>query len=309
MTCRDRPPSSQFIQNPWIPWISWFKFHFKGESLVLTRHPCALPPFSFDKAGISRDGHGVTQSPPVRVFSDRTEACRELAAEVDRLIRSLNAGGRTAVLGLATGRTPLPFYAELIRRHREEGLSFARVVTFNLDEYLGLPREHVESYWAFMHRELFDHIDIAPENIHLPLGTVPAEELAAHCAAYEETIRAHGGIDFQLLGIGRTGHIGFNEPGSPRDSRTREVELDEITRQDAAPAFGGIGQVPHSAISMGCGTILEARRIALLAWGEAKAEIVREALCGPVTDQVSASFLQEHPDATFYLDRGAASRL
>jgi glucosamine-6-phosphate deaminase len=134
-------------------------------------------------------------------------------------------------------------------------------------------------------------------------------EIAAHCAAYEERIRAAGGLDFQLLGIGRTGHIGFNEPGSARDSRTRRIHLDEVTRQDAAAAFGGLEQVPTHAITMGCGTILEARRIVLLAWGEKKASIVREALCGPVTDQVSASFLQEHPDASFYLDRGAATAL
>lgn len=249
----------------------------------------------------------MTQSVPVRVFARREEACRALAAEVAGLIRDINAEGRPAVLGLATGRTPLPFYAELIRLHREEGLSFARVITFNLDEYLGLDREHPESYWRFMHRELFDHLDIPAGNVHIPDGT--AADIPAHCSAYEAAIRDAGGLDFQLLGIGRTGHIGFNEPGSPKDSRTRLVHLDEITRQDAAPAFGGIDQVPTHAITMGCGTILEARKIALLAWGEAKASIVREALVGPVTDQVSASFLQEHADATFYLDQEAASRL
>jgi glucosamine-6-phosphate deaminase len=138
---------------------------------------------------------------------------------------------------------------------------------------------------------------------------VVPDQLAAHCAAYEDSIRAAGGIDFQLLGIGRTGHIGFNEPGSPRDSRTREIELDPITRQDAAPSFGGLDQVPTHAISMGCGTILEARKIALLAWGRGKAEIVKEALTGPISDRVSASFLQEHGDATFYLDAEAGSAL
>lgn len=251
----------------------------------------------------------MTDSLPVRVFADRTEASRTLALEVAALVRAINDSGRCAVLGLATGRTPLPFYAELIRLHEQGELSFAQVITFNLDEYLGLTGEHPESYRAFMSRELFDHVDIPAGNIHIPDGTVAPEDLSAHCAAYETAIRNAGGIDFQLLGIGRTGHIGFNEPGSPRDSRTRQVELDPITRQDAAPAFGGLEHVPEHAISMGCGTILEARKIALLAWGKAKATIVHEALTGPVTDQVSASFLQEHADATFYLDAEAGSEL
>jgi glucosamine-6-phosphate deaminase len=251
----------------------------------------------------------MTESPPARVFADSTEACRILAAEVVGQVAAVQATGRPAVLGLATGRTPLPFYAELIRLHRAGKLSFARILTFNLDEYLGLPAGHPESYHSFMRRELFDHVDIPAENVHIPDGMVAPEQLAAHCAAYEEAIRAAGGIDFQLLGIGRTGHIGFNEPGSPRDSRTRRVELDPITRQDAAPSFGGLDQVPTHAISMGCGTILEARKIALLAWGSAKAAIVKEALTGPVSDRVSASFLQEHPDATFYLDTAAGAAL
>ncbi len=246
-------------------------------------------------------------SPACRVFDSPDAAARELAAELSQLIRARAAEGRQAVLGLATGNTPLPFYRELIRLHREAGLSFANVVSFNLDEYLGLPRDHPESYWSFMHRNLFDHIDLPAANINLPCGTIADREIPPHCAAYEEGIRAAGGLDFQLLGIGRTGHIGFNEPGSPKDSRTRRIHLDAITRQDAAPAFGGLENVPTHAITMGCGTILEARRIVLLAWGQPKAAIVREALHGPVTDQVSASFLQAHPHATFYLDRRAAS--
>jgi glucosamine-6-phosphate deaminase len=248
----------------------------------------------------------MTRTLSARVFPDREDACITLATEVAALIGEINTTGRDAVLGLATGRTPLPFYAELIRLHREEGLSFRKVVTFNLDEYLGLPAEHPESYRSFMQRGFFDHIDIVPGKTHIPSGDLEAGEIQEHCAGYERAIQQAGGIDFQLLGIGRTGHIGFNEPGSPRDSRTRVVELDELTRRDAAAAFGGLAQVPQRAISMGCGTILEARRIALLAWGEAKAEIVRVAMQGPVTDQVSASFLQEHADATFYLDRAAA---
>jgi glucosamine-6-phosphate deaminase len=251
----------------------------------------------------------MTESPPARIFADPADACRTLAAELVELVTAINASGRPAVLGLATGRTPLPFYTELIRLHRAGELSFAKVITFNLDEYLGLPAAHPESYHSFMRRELFDHVDIPAENVHIPDGMVAPENLAAHCAAYEDAIRTAGGIDFQLLGIGRTGHIGFNEPGSPRDSRTREIELAPITRQDAAPSFGGLDQVPTHAISMGCGTILEARKIALLAWGSGKAAIVKEALTGPISDRVSASFLQEHGDATFYLDAEAGSAL
>ncbi|MGB0775012.1 MAG: 6-phosphogluconolactonase, partial [Akkermansiaceae bacterium] len=193
--------------------------------------------------------------------------------------------------------------------HKEDGLSFQNVITFNLDEYAGLPREHKESYWFFMHDNLFDHIDVKPENIHLPSGTVSDEEIPAHCAEYEQAIVDAGGIDLQILGIGRTGHIGFNEPGSPKDSLTRAIHLDEITREDAGPAFGGIENVPTSAITMGCGTILSARRLVLMAWGAGKAPIVKEATQGEVSDQVSASFLQEHENAAFYLDEAAASEL
>ncbi|OYV06821.1 MAG: glucosamine-6-phosphate deaminase [Verrucomicrobiales bacterium VVV1] len=245
----------------------------------------------------------------VQVFPCQDEAVRKLASEVAELIRSRAGQGQMTVLGLATGSTPLSFYRELIRLHREDGLSLESVITFNLDEYLGLDRDHPESYWTFMHRNLFDHIDLSPENIHLPSGMVPPDQIDSHCAAYEEEIREAGGIDFQLLGIGRTGHIGFNEPGSSKFSRTRRIHLDPITREDAAPSFGGLENVPTHAITMGCGTILEARRIVLLAWGNKKAAIVKEALEGPVNDQVSASFLQEHDNASFYLDRGAASEL
>ena len=248
-------------------------------------------------------------STPYFVFDTPQSAAATVAAEIATLIRSNDAAGKPTVLGLATGSTPLPLYQELIRLHREEGLSFRNVTSFNLDEYLGLPKDHAESYWTFMHSNLFNHIDILPENVNLPSGTVAEEEIPAHCAAYEAAIRDAGGIDYQILGIGRTGHIGFNEPGTPIDARTLQIHLDEITRQDAAPAFGGIENVPTAAITMGCGTILEARRIALMAWGAKKAPIVREAIEGPVSDQVSASFLQTHPNAAFFLDQGAASAL
>lgn len=230
---------------------------------------------------------------------------RCVAREIATLIRNQ----AHAVLGLATGATPIPLYQELVRLHREENLSFRQVITFNLDEYLGLESTHPETYWNFMHRNFFDHIDIPAASIHLPSSRVAAGDLVDHCIAYEEAIRAAGGIDYQILGIGRTGHIGFNEPGSPIDSITRRVHLDEITRQDAAPAFGGLEHVPTHAITMGCGTILSARKISLMAFGEGKAEIVRKALHDPVSDQVSASFLQDHPSAHFHLDLAAASAI
>jgi glucosamine-6-phosphate deaminase len=239
------------------------------------------------------------------VFPTAQEASKAVAAEIAALVR----GSNQTVLGLATGGTPIPLYQELVRLHRQEGLSFRHVTTFNLDEYLGLDHDHPESYWTFMHRNLFDHIDILPENIHIPSGTVAPDQVTPHCIKYEKQIRAAGGIDFQILGIGRTGHIGFNEPGTPIDARTQKIHLDAITRQDAAPAFGGIDHVPTEAITMGCGTILDARRIALMAWGANKADIVQQAIEGPVTNQISASFLQTHPNATFYLDQKAAANV
>lgn len=245
----------------------------------------------------------------VNVFDTPQDAAKSLAADVAALIRSRAAEGKPVVLGLATGATPLPFYAELIRLHKEEGLSFANVTTFNLDEYCGLPREHKESYWYFMHHNLFDHIDIKPENVNLPSGMLSPEEIPAHCAAYEQKIKDNGGIDLQILGIGRTGHIGFNEPGSDDTTITRQVHLDDLTRTDAAPAFGGKENVPTTAITMGVATIMGARRVALMAWGEKKASIVKKAVEGPVTIDVAASYLQNHSNSAFYLDQAAAADL
>jgi glucosamine-6-phosphate deaminase len=241
----------------------------------------------------------------IHLHSCRDVAIRSVAREIATLIRNKPH----AVLGLATGATPIPLYRELVRLHREEGLSFRQVTTFNLDEYLGLEPTHPETYWNFMHRHLFDRIDIPAANIHMPHAQLAEADILSHCEAYEDAIRVAGGIDYQILGIGRTGHIGFNEPGSPADSITRRIHLDAITRQDAAPAFGDLAHVPKHAITMGCGTILAARKIALLAFGESKADIVRRALREPVTDQVSASFLQNHPEAHFHLDPASASAL
>ncbi len=184
-------------------------------------------------------------------FTSSLDASRAVAQEVAALIRERQAEGRKVVLGLATGSTPLSFYAELVRLHREEKLSLANVVTFNLDEYHGLPASHPQSYHRFMRVNLFDHVDIPASAIHLPDGMVPNTAVDAHCHEYEEKIRAAGGIDFQILGIGRTGHIGFNEPGSARRSRTRLVTLDPLTRRDAASDFGGEEHTPRYAITMG----------------------------------------------------------
>jgi len=246
---------------------------------------------------------------PIAVFPGSLEASRAVAAEIATLIRARAREGRPCVLGLATGSTPVSLYAELVRLHREEGLSFANVTTFNLDEYYPLAPAQPQSYRRFMRLHLFDHVDIDPARTHLPSGTVPKPEVDAHCAAYEEAIRAAGGIDLQILGIGRTGHIGFNEPGSPRHSLTRLVTLDPLTRRDAAGDFGGDAATPRHALTMGVRSILNARRIILLAWGQHKADIVQQAVEGEVGPRVTASFLQEHADAVYVLDDAAAGSL
>lgn len=246
---------------------------------------------------------------PTRIFSDPAEASRTVARHIAQLIRRKQQEGSRCVLGLATGSTPVTVYAELVRLHRDEGLSFHNVVTFNLDEYYPMQPDALQSYVRFMHEHLFDHIDIPPESIHIPDGTVPREQVVEYCRQYEEAIRRAGGIDLQLLGIGRTGHIGFNEPGSGRNTRTRLITLDHITIVDAASDFFGEENVPRKAITMGVGTILEAREIILMAWGEAKAPIIKEAVEGPISDHVPATYLQEHPQTTVVLDLAAAAQL
>lgn len=243
------------------------------------------------------------------IFATADAAVRELATHIAALIRARDAADRPTVLGLATGSTPVRLYRELIKLHRDEKLSFMNVITFNLDEYYGLPRTHPESYWRFMHEQLFNHIDIPAENIHLPDGTLPRGEVFEACRQYEQQIQAAGGLDLQVLGIGRTGHIGFNEPGSSRESRTRLVTLDQLTRRDAARDFLGEANVPRHAITMGVGTILEAREIVLLAWGEAKARVMASSVEQPPVDSLPASFLQGHPNLRFMVDEAAASML
>lgn len=227
---------------------------------------------------------------------------------VDVILRAV-ARKRYCVLGLATGSTPVGVYQELIRRHRAGEVSFTNVVTFNLDEYYPMPAESPHSYRRFMWENFFEHIDIRPENVHIPDGTTPRDAVAAACRTYEANIHGSGGVDFQILGIGKTGHIGFNEPGSARDSRTRLVTLDLVTRKDAAADFFGVDNVPREALTMGVATILEAQEIALLATGEHKATIIQRAVEGEPSGDVAATFLQEHPKATMYLDQPAAEEL
>jgi len=246
---------------------------------------------------------------PVTVYDQPADASRAVAREIADLVRQRAAAGQKTVLGLATGSTPVGVYDELIRLHREEAVSFKTVVTFNLDEYWPMQPDALQSYRRFMQEHLFDHIDVPADAIHIPDGTLTRDRIPAACAAYEEQIRAAGGIDLQLLGIGRTGHVGFNEPGSAVESRTRLITLDGVTRGDAASDFFGELNVPRQAITMGVGTILEARRVILLAFGEHKAPIVHKAVEEPPCSHVSASALQGHPDARFVLDRAAAARL
>jgi glucosamine-6-phosphate deaminase len=246
---------------------------------------------------------------PTIVFPTSGQASRHVALMIESLIRQNNSAGRPTVLGLPTGSTPVGLYRELIRLHKEQGLDFSRVITFNLDEYYPMPPDDPHSYQRWMHETFFDHVNIPPQNIHIPDGMIAADDIEDYCLRYEQKIRRAGGLDLLVLGIGRSGHVGFNEPGSTRHSRTRRVTLDPVTRRDAAGGFYGEDNVPHQAVTMGVGTILDARKIVLMAFGEHKAAIVHRAVEGSVSDAVAASFLQQHNDATFLLDESAAGQL
>ena len=243
------------------------------------------------------------------VFPEHSDLAVAVADRIIEVIqRETRAKGR-AVLGLATGSTPLGVYEELIRRRQAGDVDFSRVVTFNLDEYYPMTPDSSHSYHRYMWENFFAHVNIAKENVHIPEGTTPRERVAEACAAYEEAIRAAGGIDFQLLGIGKTGHVGFNEPGSDPASRTRIMTLDTLTRRDAAADFFGVENVPREAITMGVATILDAREIALMATGEHKSGIVARAVEGDISPDVAATFLQRHTGVTVYLDLAAAAEL
>ncbi|HLR31777.1 MAG TPA: glucosamine-6-phosphate deaminase [Fodinibius sp.] len=246
---------------------------------------------------------------PTNIYDDATTASHTVAEEIASLIRRRNEEGKNTVLGLATGSTPTQIYAELARLHKEDGLTFKNVYTFNLDEYFPLDPHALQSYVRFMNEHLFNHIDIPDEQVHIPDGTIDEEQVQQYCQEYEQKIRDVGGIDIQLLGIGRTGHIGFNEPGSRPNSRTRLITLDRITRKDTASDFFGEEYVPRRAITMGVGTIMDADRIIMMAWGEGKAPIIREAVEGSINEQVPATYLQEHKNASVILDEAAAEKL
>jgi glucosamine-6-phosphate deaminase len=246
---------------------------------------------------------------PIDIFRNANDGSIHIARSIGLAIRRKQQLGQNIVLGLATGSSPLKVYAELIRMHKEENLSFHNVITFNLDEYFGLAQDHEESYHYFMSEYLFSHIDIPKENIHIPDGTLKMEDVSKFCEMYEKKIKLHGGIDIQLLGIGRTGHIGFNEPGSNYKSTTRMVRLDNLTRLDAQNDFGGLDQTPQKAITMGVKTIMEAREIYMMAWGQHKAEMVKKSVEGPITSAVPASYLQDHNQVRFFVDMAAAEKL
>jgi glucosamine-6-phosphate deaminase len=246
---------------------------------------------------------------PVKIFKGSDDGSQFVAAEIANLIKKRNSEGKPTILGLATGSTPTRVYAELVRLHKSEGLSFKNVFSFNLDEYYPMQPDSLQSYVRFMNEHLFNHIDIPKGNVHIPDGTLPKDKVADFCREYEKKIDDLGGIDIQVLGIGRTGHIGFNEPGSTEKSFTRLVTLDQVTRIDAASDFFGEENVPRKAITMGVGSILKAKRTIMMAWGEGKARVIKKAVEGPVTDQIPSSFLQKHSNCLVVLDEAASSEL
>ncbi|WP_291262379.1 glucosamine-6-phosphate deaminase [Gemmatimonas sp.] len=278
----------------------------QARALDVSGGPVRVAGTPFVHAGVT--GTARERIPTV-IIDEHGAMARAVAGRIATLIRERASAARPLVLGLATGSTPIGVYRELIRLHREDGVSFRHVITFNLDEYYPMRRDSIHSYHRFMWENLFSHVDIDPAHVHIPDGSLPRADVEAACAAYEQRIADVGGIDFQLLGIGKTGHIGFNEPGSGEQSHTRLVHLDSITRRDAAADFFGEENVPREAITMGIATIMGAREIAILATGEHKAGIVRRAVEGEIDRAVAATFLQRHPNTTFYVDDSAAADL
>jgi len=246
---------------------------------------------------------------PIKFWENPDDGALHIARYIALCIRQKQQDNEHIVLGLATGSSPIKIYNELVRMHREEGLSFANVVTFNLDEYYPMQSDSNQSYVKFMNEYLFNHIDIKRDNIHIPNGNLPMEFVENFCQEYEKKIDFYGGIDIQILGIGRTGHIGFNEPGSWLTSRTRLVKLDHLTRIDAVKDFGKEENVPYRAITMGINTIMKARQVFIMAWGTHKASIVQQTIEGEITEMIPATYLQNHPNVKFYLDAAASSEL
>ena len=246
---------------------------------------------------------------PVKIFPGIKQGSLFVAQQIANLIREKQKKKEKCVLGLATGSTPKTLYAELVRMHKEEKLSFKNVVTFNLDEYYPIDNNALQSYNRFMRVNLFDHVDINPKNIHIPNGEISKEDIKTHCLEYEKKIKDAGGIDLQILGIGNNGHIGFNEPGSGIYSKTRLITLDNSTRIANAYEFANISEVPRLAITMGISTILQSKEVILMAWGSAKAPVIKKAAEDDDTESVPASLLQNHDHVTFVVDEAAASEL
>ena len=245
----------------------------------------------------------------VKIFPSPQEGSVEVAAMIARLIKEKNAAGKKAVIGLATGSTPKSLYAELVRLHQQEALSFKNVIAFNLDQYYPMDKDALQSYHYFMRKYLFEHTDIDPNNYFVPDGTIAKDKVKEHCREYEQKIEDAGGLDIQILGIGQNGHIGFNEPGSAIYSKTRLITLDNSTRMANSYEFGNMSQVPRMAITMGISTILKSKKIVLMAWGQAKAPVIQKAVEKEVTEDIPASLLQTHDDCVFVLDESAASDL
>jgi len=246
---------------------------------------------------------------PVKIYPDLKAGSNAVAKQIADFIREKQQKKEKCILGLATGSTPKTLYAELVRLHKEEKLSFKNVITFNLDQYYPISNDALQSYQRFMKVNLFNHIDIDPKNTHIPNGEIKKEDIKEHCRQYEKMIEDAGGIDLQILGIGNNGHIGFNEPGSGIHSKTRLISLDNSTRIANAYEFANISEVPRLAITMGIGEILKAKKIILMAWGPGKAPVIKEAVEEDHTDHVPASLLQNHDDVTFVVDEAAAAEL
>lgn len=245
----------------------------------------------------------------IKVYTDKDMASAYVAERIANVIKRKQVKGEHAILGLATGSTPKGVYKELIRLHKDEGLSFKNVVTFNLDEYYPILPIDDQSYVSFMRNNLFSHIDIDPKHIHIPNGTLSIADIQAHCDLYEQKIVDFGGLDLQLLGIGRTGHIGFNEPGATQVSKTRLVTLNDITREDASDDFGGKDKVPTQAITMGVQTITNAKEVILMALSQRKAEIIKQTLEGSISSDIPATYLRHIAHVEYILDSEAASLL
>jgi glucosamine-6-phosphate deaminase len=246
---------------------------------------------------------------PVKIFANSTDGSFYVAQQIANLIKQKEKEGKNCVIGLATGSSPKTLYAHLVKMHKEDGLSFKNVITFNLDQYYPMDKDALQSYHYFMRKNLFEHTDINPQNYHLPDGMITKENVKEHCLAYEQKIEEAGGLDLQILGIGTNGHIGFNEPGSGIYTKTRLTTLDNSTRLANSYEFGNMTEVPRMAITMGISTILKSKKIILMAWGNAKASVIKKAVEDDDTEDVPASLLQNHDDCTFVIDETAANEL